>query len=220
MRLDLVTPPAVEPVSLAEAKAHARVEFADDDAIITSLIVAARRLCETEVRRSFITQTWDFQLDRFPYRMSGQVLDPWAFPSNRLWLERMAIPGNGVIEVPRPKLQSVASITYIDVQGNTQTLDPSAYRVVPGTPGVVEPAYQTTWPAVRPVSGAVTVRFVAGYGDDATAVPDCVKIAVKMLVGYLYENREPYLVSAGLTVAELPMTVRALLATEDWGSYP
>jgi hypothetical protein len=219
MRLELVTPPAAEPVSLAEAKAHARVEFDDDDALISSLIVAVRRICETEVRRAFITQTFDMTIDRFPYRLVGQVLDPWAFPSGKAWLERQAIPGSGALAIPRPKLQSIASISYLDVNGVTQTLDPSAYRVIAGTPGLVEPAYQTTWPSIRPVSGAVTVRFTAGYGD-ATAVPEAIKVAIKMGVAYLYENREHIVVSAGLTIAELPWTVGALLATEDWGSYP
>lgn len=217
MLLELATPPAGEPVTLDEAKAQCRVEIADDDALISSLIVAARRACENEVRRSFVTQTWDLTLDRFPWRVVGGVLDPWAFPSDRAWLDRIALPGSGALYLPRPKLQSVDAITYLDAVGVTQTLDPSAYRVVAGTPGLVEPAYGTTWPAIRPASGAVTIRFTAGYGD-AAAVPEPVKLAIKMLVAHWYENREPVIV--GTISAELPFAVKALLATEDWGSYP
>src|SRR3974377_971688 len=66
MRLDLITPPAVEPVTLAEAKQHARVEYPDDDALITGMIVAARRMAETRLRSALITQTWNLYLDSFP----------------------------------------------------------------------------------------------------------------------------------------------------------
>ena len=55
MPLQLVTPPAEEPVSLAEARLHLRVDFTDDDALITSLIAAARQAAETLTGRQFVT---------------------------------------------------------------------------------------------------------------------------------------------------------------------
>lgn len=62
----LVTAPAAEPLSLADAKAFLRVEHGDDDAIIASLIVAARNHIEALTRCVLITQTWRLVLDRWP----------------------------------------------------------------------------------------------------------------------------------------------------------
>lgn len=57
MRLEILTPPATEPVSLAEAKRYARlhVDLNDDDALVESLIRGARRLLEGRVARCFVT---------------------------------------------------------------------------------------------------------------------------------------------------------------------
>ena len=66
MPLQLVTPPAEEPVSLADAKLHLRVDFTDDDALITSLIAAARQAAETLTGRQIVTARWKLVLDSFP----------------------------------------------------------------------------------------------------------------------------------------------------------
>lgn len=58
MPLQLVTPPAGEPVSLAEAKQHLRVDGGDDDLLIGSLITAARQAAETKTGRQLITARW------------------------------------------------------------------------------------------------------------------------------------------------------------------
>ena len=62
----LLTPPAVEPVTLAEAKAYLRVEHDDDDDVIASLIAAARSHIEAQTRRALITQTWQIRRDSWP----------------------------------------------------------------------------------------------------------------------------------------------------------
>lgn len=51
----LVTPPATEPVSLADAKAFPRVEHNDDDALIAALIAGVRLRIEAQTRRALIT---------------------------------------------------------------------------------------------------------------------------------------------------------------------
>lgn len=214
--LRLITPPASEPITLAEAKLHLRVDFADDDDLIGALITAAREQCEVAQRRALITSTWELTEEGFPCQwpvalgpyLPGRLLErPW--PSSRLaW------------QLPRPPLQSIASVAYVAPDGSAVTLDPSAYQVVAGGtgPGLIAPVYGTTWPATRCQPEAVTVRFVAGHAD-ASAVPATTKAAIKLLVGHLYENREPVL-TTGAVGKELPLTVSSLLACDDWGSYP
>lgn len=201
--LTLVTPPAAEPITLAEAKLHLRLETTADDALVTSMIAAARRMCEIRVDRAFVTQTWDLSLDAYPSAM----VSPYTSPYRELWL----LGHRGGIPIPNPPLQSVTSLSYVDVAGVTQVLAPSAYQVVAGTPGLVVPVYGTSWPSYRNQPGAVVLRYVAGYGL-AAAVPEAIKAAMKLLLTHLYENR-------GEADVEMPRAAAALLATESWGSY-
>lgn len=162
MGLTLITPPADEPVSLADAKAHLRVEDTGDDALITALIVAARREAEHRTGRALVTQTWKLTLDAFP---------------------------DGKIELPRPPLASVSSIAYTDADGAPQTVDAGDYQVViDELIGYVQPAYGKAWPSARQVPGTIAVTFVAGYGA-AAAVPQTVKQWMLLQVGAMYENR-------------------------------
>ena len=66
MALVEVTPPAVEPLTLQEAKDHLRVDHTDDDSLIDPMIKTARMYAEGKTRRALITQTWDWLLDSFP----------------------------------------------------------------------------------------------------------------------------------------------------------
>jgi hypothetical protein len=208
-RTELVTPPAAEPISLDEAKLHLRGPSDLDDDLVSALIGTARQMIETRLRRAIITQTWDLYVDAWPYgggyynraiREQGPGTPGWLPTS-----------GGVPILLPRPRLQSVTSIEYVDPGGNSQTLDPSEYDVSLGTPGRITPAYGRTWPSTRNQVDAVKVRFVAGYGD-ATAVPNCIKVGMKLLIGHLYENR-------GEEDVPMPSVVMHVIAPEDWGDY-
>jgi uncharacterized phiE125 gp8 family phage protein len=158
----ITTEPTIEPITLAEAKLHLRVDHDADDVLITSLIKAARQKCEIHERRAYITQTITWKLDGFPCKFI----------------------------VPRPKLQSVTSIKYIDANGTQQTLDSSIYTVdIYSEPARIVLAYGQIWPLLRGDINSVEVIFKAGYGDTADKVPDMTKIAIKLLLTYLYENR-------------------------------
>ena len=58
MPLHLVTPPALEPVSVAELKAHAAVDGDDQDAMLAALIGTARTVIERRRSLAMITQVW------------------------------------------------------------------------------------------------------------------------------------------------------------------
>ncbi|MBN50034.1 MAG: hypothetical protein CMN85_10870 [Spongiibacteraceae bacterium] len=186
MRLDgwslsTVEAPAEEPVTTAEAKDHARIDISDDDTLVDAMVESVRLHTEDFLGRALVTQTLSLQLDRFPE----------------------------VIELPRPPLQSVSSITYVDADGATQTLAASKYRVDnKSAPARVTPAWGEVWPSTRAVTGAVTVQFVAGYGA-AADVPQRIKHAILMAFGHLYENRED--VSVGVQGHKLPQNSQWLL---------
>ncbi len=203
----LVIGPSVEPVTLADAKLWIRQDIADDDAIVTSLITAARRKVEAELRQSLITQTWDLFLEGFPsgggyydrnVRQSGMSLQ---------WLPTASTP----IYIPRPPLQSIVWVNYVDTSGNTQTVDPSVYRVGSGAPARIQPNYGNVWPVNRPIIDAVNIRYVSGYGNDGTSVSENIKTAIKMILNLCYDNRDG--------AFELPTTVQWLLGADDHGSY-
>jgi len=188
--LTLVTPAAVEPVTLLEAKAQLRLDTDDENDLIHSLIVAVRDYAETFTHRAFITQIWDLKLD--------------------------GVPSDGVIRLPKAPLQSLPTppvLNYVDTAGATQTWASTNYTVVaPSGPqaarGYIVPAYGVTWPSVRDVPQSVTVRFYAGYGLTAASVPAGIKAAIKLMVAHLWSNREA--VSA-VNLVEVPMGINALL---------
>lgn len=223
MHLVKVTPPAIEPITLGEAKLHLRVDFDTDDALIQTFISAAREVAESYVKQAFITQTWKLLLDFFP--TAGGYFNPavrqiWSslggFPSGVGPYPGMLPNSGGVIFIPKAPLQSITSIQYYDLNNTLQTVDPSVYTVIAATPGQVQPNYGKIWPYTRPTAGAIQITFVAGYGDSAATIPAAIKAAMKLMIGNWYENRES--VVAGSYV-ELPMAVTALLASAEHGGY-
>lgn len=198
MSLTIFSWPAVEPVTLAEAKAHCKEELPDNDALIAGYILAAREYVENETQRAIITRTYDYKAAStdglWPLYWDGQ-----AYRTG--------------IKLPMPPLQSVTSVSYVDTSGATQTLAADQYQVVQengdSLEGVIVPDYSVAWPALRPMPDAVTVRYVAGYGG-SEAVPHAIRQALLMLVAEWFKHREN--VISGTIIAEVPVAVRSLLA--------
>lgn len=209
LNYQLITPSSVEPVTLQQAKSQLRVDFPDDDALISALITAAREMCEQKLQRAIFNQTFVLSLDQFNYgdwrsTIPMERRNPLRFSS--LW-ESMAV------RLPMPRLVSVTSITYLDVLGERQTLDPSTYTVDPSSePARIVPAINLTWPTTDYyMPGSVKVTYVAGsYGDGVTVdtCPASIEQAILLLVGHLYENREA---SSALSLKNIPLGVDALL---------
>lgn len=184
--LRVVTAPAQEPLTLAQAKEHLRVDIANDDVLIQSLIRATRELLESELGRALVTQTLDYTLDAFP---------------------------PGPLLLPRGPLQSVTSLTYIDSAGASQVWAASNYLVdLHSSPSRISPAYAKSWPTLQDRIAAVTVRFVAGYGLTPTSVPGPIAQALLLLIGHYYEHREQVIDAVGANVLVLPQAAERLLA--------
>ena len=179
MPLQLVTPPAEEPVSLIEAKLHLRVDFDEDDTLIAALITAARLAAETLTGRQFVTARWKFVLDGFP---GPSALGAPAGQS-------FSLPGHAILLSKSP-VQSVVSINYLDMGSVLQTFSPSAYTVDTACePARITPVFGQVWPIALPQIGAVSITFDAGYGS-AALVPEGIKSWIKLRVGSLYAHRE------------------------------
>ena len=148
MALNLITPPSREPLSLALAKSHLKIDstFTDDDNLIQGLITAARVHCEGFQNRAYLEQTWDLWIDRFPTE--------------------------NYIDIPLPPLQSVTSVKYYDTDDTEATFSTDDYDVdTKGYVGRVVLKYGETWPStvLRPSNGVV-IRFVAGYETYSSTV--------------------------------------------------
>lgn len=160
MTLKLITGPTVEPVTLEEAKAQCRVDadITSDDDLIESLIAAARETAEHETGRALIAQTWERVVDAFP---------------------------SAEIELGMPTVMSVVSINYVDINGDTQTMDAADYSLDADL-GFVLPAINTVWPETLDTANAVRVQFIAGYGDEDGEVPASIKAWLLLKISSLY----------------------------------
>jgi uncharacterized phiE125 gp8 family phage protein len=200
MPYTVTTPPAVEPLTLSAAKLHLGLDMSEFDGWVESKIRAARSYVEKYCRRGMVTQTVTLTADAFP-RCCG---DGWyEFDGER--------HRDGAIRLPWGRVQSVASVAYVDADGATQTWDASKYRVdTASEPGRITPAYGEAWPTTRCVTNAVTVAYVVGYGATAASVPEDVKHAMLLLLTHWWENRSA--VNVGNITTNLDFSVEALLS--------
>jgi uncharacterized phiE125 gp8 family phage protein len=183
MHLRLITAPTVEPVSVATARLFLRVDGSDDDTVITLLTKAAREKGEELARRAFISQTWEMIIDCWPHDLR--------------------------LKVYRPPLISVSFVKYLDSSNVEHTF--TDYVVdTRNEPGVI--IFNTLPGEALLKSGAITVRFVAGYGAAETNVPDRIKTAILLLVAHWYEHRET--INIGNIVSEVPMGSKLLFIAE------
>ena len=194
--------PAYEPVSIADAKAHLRVDSADDDLLITSLIQAAREYIEMRTELALLTQTWVLQLDRFP---RSDRLEYW--PS-------VASP-TGSILLPRRPVQSVTSIVWTDQVGTPHTVDPATYTVdLISNPARITLTYNSSWPNLSSpglaMMAGVAVTYVAGY-TAPSLMPAHLRAALLLMLGHWYLNREEVLSGTRLVAIQLPVAAEQLL---------
>lgn len=160
MRIRITAAPTVEPVTLAEAKLHLRVDVADDDALITRLISAAREQCEQELDRSVAPQTVQLLLPAFP---------------------------DGAIPLPRGPVTAVTSLQYVDQAGTLQTVSALNYTLDDSqVDAYLQPAFGFAWPATRDEPNAVRVTYTAGW----VTAPSAVRQWILLAVGTMYASRE------------------------------
>lgn len=200
----LVAAPAAEPLSLARVKRHLRIDVSDEDEDLQDLISISRDHLEQAYELAFITQTWDFFLDNFPWSWPQPFGWPtWAQPS--------------VIDIPKQPLKAVTSVKYTDSSG----VQNNFVDFLPDVPGNrVGLKYGKTWPqvALQPIAGVV-IRMDFGYGDTGASTPPSARSAQLLYIGHLYENREQVVIEQRIRPIDLPRGVQDLMMPFDWRVY-
>jgi uncharacterized phiE125 gp8 family phage protein len=163
MRRFMLTPPGVEPLTLAEAKHWLRVDHTDDDGLIASLIRAAREIVEARTGRAVMAQMWRI------------VVDSW--------------PADGRLPLPLTPVASISAVRLIDPAGVASVVASSAYKLEPGEeppvfciPSVPAPGRQRS---------GIEVDVVAGYGTAPEDCPAPLRQAIRLLLRQAYETRGP-----------------------------
>lgn len=187
MLLDLQRATAPDPlITVADAKAHLRVEHTDDDDLIAAYAAAATEHLDGYtglLSRCLVAQEWTLHLPRFP---RGRR-----------------------IALPLPPLISVSSIEYVASDGVDETVPEDNYYVLDGPLAAVELKASASWPSTGTHPRAVSITFTAGYGAPAD-VPTPIRAAVLLMIGGLYANRG----DADAPI-ELTPTVKSLLRPYD-----
>ena len=187
-----VTPPALEPVDLLEAKAHLRVDGAQDDALIASLITAARQVAEGLLGRAFITQTLRYVRDAAPARS---------------------------FTLPRPPLQGITHIKVYDDADNASTV-PATQYLLDAPAGRVALRGAAAWPAVGRSMNGFEVQYVAGYGSAAIDVPMALRRGLLAHVAHLYLHRGDSLTREGVSEAMTALPREALVLYAPYRLFP
>ncbi len=162
MSLSSIAPPAVEPVSLVEVKAQLRLTATDEDALVTTLIAAAVRAVEAATDTALITRRM---------RLS---LDAW--------------PGDGIVAMPVGPVRSVEAIRVFDANGVAAAVDASPVRI---DQSALRPRLLISGPRPSPglPLGGIEIDHTVGFGASAAAVPDPLRLAVRMLAVRWFERR-------------------------------
>ncbi len=180
----LLTPPALEPVSLADLKLFLRVEHDDDDDVIAALIAAARVHVEAQTRRALIAQTWRL------------VRDVW--------------PASGRLPVLPAPLIEITAIRVFGADGPPQLVDLEGVAIDTVSAPAVLTFERSALPAPGRLAAGIEIDLAAGYGETPDDVPAPLRQAIQMLVAHWYENRG--VIAASGEVASMPVSVSSLIA--------
>lgn len=179
----LTMPPTAEPVALAEAKAHLRVGHADEDELISRLIVAARRHLEGQTGLVFITQGWSCFHDRWP---EGPA-----------------------VEIPVGPIQAVTALRIHGEDGEAAEIDPAHYVVDSASrPARLLRRGSRLWPEPGRIGNGIEIAVTAGFGASGDAVPAPIRQALLLLAAHWYGQRGDTAAAMPLTLATLIASLR------------
>lgn len=177
-----LTPPAQEPVSLSEARTFLRLDQAEEDDLLGTLITAARLMVEAASGRLLVDQTWRIVIDRWP--------------------------DGGEIRLPLSPVGAITAARVYDALGVAQPVSPAALQLdTAADPPVVRIVAEV--PEIGRSRGAIEIDVVAGFGATAVAVPVLLRQAVLRLAARWFERRGDVV---GRDAEALPPEIMALIA--------
>jgi uncharacterized phiE125 gp8 family phage protein len=177
-----LAPPGAEPLTLAQAKAHLKIDYSDEDALITSLIVTAREHLERATGLALIRRAMRLYLDRWPL--------------------------TGPIEIAHGPVTAVDAVRIFDAEGAEGLADLTGHVL----DGRARPArlWLKRRPETRGAMNGVEVDFTAGFGETGADVPDTLKRAMLTHVALMHGFRA--LISAEMQPAGVPDGYDRLIA--------
>uniref|UniRef100_E6VEP0 PhiE125 gp8 family phage protein n=1 Tax=Rhodopseudomonas palustris (strain DX-1) TaxID=652103 RepID=E6VEP0_RHOPX len=182
MPMLLLAGPAIEPWTVADLKSFLRVEHDADDAVIASLLTAARAQIEAATGRMLLAQRWRL------------VRDAW--------------PRDGRIVLRGGPLRALIAVRSYDERGYAHGLDLDSFVLDLAGDVIASPPWALPEPG-RDVAG-IELDLELGYGTTPDDVPPPLRHAVRTLVAQWYDNRGDAASGAGTAV--LPGGIAAMIA--------
>lgn len=183
MNLERTLDASSEVVSLTEIKNQLRITTDADNASLRLFNASVRQTVEDFLGQTLVTSTWEYKLDSF----------------------------SSEIRLPMGPIQSIATISYIDTDGNPQTFTDFQFD----KRGRLKPAYDFDWPDTRAQFDAVTITYIAGRVH-AGDVPEQIKHAMLLLIGGSDVGRESVVIGAGVIVSQNPAAMNILMPLRRW----
>lgn len=183
MPLVMTSPPAAEPVTVADAKAHLRIDTDAEDTLIASLVLTSRLHIETALSLALITQSWTLLRDRWP--------------------------SAGHVDLPLAPLRSVGEVRVKTANGDASVVPEQSYLIdlASRPPRLVWNNCAPPLPGLA--ANGIEIELTAGFGDTADSVPAPLKRAILMLTAHWYEHRDPQ--EIGRAGARIPDAVSDLI---------
>ncbi|SIP94288.1 phage conserved hypothetical protein, phiE125 gp8 family [Rhizobium sp. RU35A] len=157
----LTEPPLAEPVTLAEVKAHLRIDHADEDALLAGLIQVARLHLERETGLCLLVQGWRL------------CLDDW--------------PDDGVVQIVRAPVRTIEAVSVYDGLG--QVVHPALTGHVLDANRQPARLWLSSRPLPGRAINGIEIDFTAGFGETGAEVPASLIRAILLHVAHMHAFR-------------------------------
>ena len=162
MSVTVLVPPALDPVSLADAKAFLQLDSTFEDALVADLIKTATQMIEKSTAKALISRTVQQEFQSWPER--------------------------GIFALALRPLVQIVQVQRRDATGTLSAVDPADYYVDTGHGRLIALTSFTHGPFSHPAE-AVLVDFITGFGPAESDIPPALRSALMLIVRDLYEHR-------------------------------